>query len=111
MAVLIKSTKLTGILFSGLIVYFTNLYFLKSWPATKEPHKINWNDNEQDKWAIPLKTGLVEASPWEGRKHFKTTEYPPKKTFANEFATKRTSKIIWKNKKQVKTKISQVASY
>ena len=100
MAGLIKSTKLTGILFSGLIVYFTNLYFLKSWPAKK-------GSPEQDKWAILLKTGLVEVSPSERRKHFKTTEYPPKKTFANEFATKRTSKIIWKNKKQVKTKISQ----
>ena len=101
----IKSSKLTLILFFGLIVFFTNLYFLKFWPATKGLPKINWNENEQDKWTIPVRTGLVEASPSERRK--KTTEYPPKKTFASEFATKGTSKLIWKNKKQVKTTISQ----
>ena len=108
MAGLIKRKKLTGILFSGLIVYFTNLYFLKCWPATKGPPKIY---NEREKWAIPLKTGLVEASPSERRKNFKTTEYPPKKTFAGELPTKGTSKIIWKNTKEVKTTISQSGNH
>ena len=108
---LIKSNKLMAILFFGLIVFFTNLYFLKFWPSTKGPPKINWKDNEQDKWAIPLRTGLVEASPSERGKNFKTTEYPPKKTLASEFPTKGTSKIIWKNKKQGKTKISQSGNH
>ena len=107
MAGLLKRNKLTGILFSGLIVYFTNLYFLKCWPATKGPPEIDWNDIEHDKWAIPLKTGLVEARPPQRRKNYKTTEYPPKKTFASVFATKGTSKIIWKNRKKLKTTILQ----
>ena len=108
---LIKSNKLIGILLFGLIVFFTNLYILKFWPSTKGPPKINWNDNEQDKWAIPLRTGLVEARPSERRKNFKTTEYPPKKTFAGELPTKGTSKIIWKNTKEVKTTISQSGNH
>jgi len=36
----IKSTKLIGIVSFGLIIFFTNLYFLKFWPVTKETPKI-----------------------------------------------------------------------
>ena len=80
--------------------------------ATKGTSNIIWKKNKHVKttisqMGIPLRIGLVEASPPERRKNFTTTGYPPKKTFTSEFATKGTSKIIWKNKKQVKTTISQ----
>ena len=108
---LIKSTKFLGILSFGLIIFFTNLYFLKFWPATKEPPKIHWNNKEQVKWTIPLRTGLVQTIPLERRNIFTATENPPKKTFTSNFATKGTSKIIWKNKEQVKTTVPKSGSH
>ena len=107
---LIKSTKLIGILSLGLIIFFTNLYFLKVWSATKGPAKIEWNNKKEDKWAIPLRTEQVEAIPLERRKNFMATENPPKETFSTAIATTGTSKIIWENKEQVKTTIPKSGS-
>ena len=100
---LIKNTKLVGILSLGLIIFFTNLYFLQFWPDTKGPPERNWNNKNQYKWTIPLRTGLVEAIPLErSGKNFPTTENPPKKTFTSDFATKRTLKRNWNDKHQDK---------
>ena len=102
---LIKNTKLIGILSFGLIIFFTNLYFLQFWPTTKEPLEKNWNKKGQDRWTFPLKTGLVEAFPLEQRQNFPTNEYPPKKTFASDFATKRARERNWNNEVQDKRTI------
>lgn len=105
----IKSTKCLGILSFGLIIFFTNLYILKSWPATKGLPKMNWKNNEPDKWKIPLRTGLVQTIPLERRNDFATTENPTKTT--SDFTTKETSKLLWAKKEQLKRTIPKSGSH
>ncbi|KAL9955899.1 hypothetical protein ACROYT_G037297 [Oculina patagonica] len=76
---LIKSTKLLVILFLGLIIFFTNLYFLKIFPTTKEAPK-------DVRTIRPSASHLMTPSTFIQRKNVTAPTTPPKKGVAGSLA-------------------------
>ncbi|KAJ7373630.1 hypothetical protein OS493_011238 [Desmophyllum pertusum] len=60
---LIKRAKFLVLIFLGLIIFFTNLYFLKIWPKTKEIPTINWEDIEKQETTIRSSASNLKTTP------------------------------------------------